>query len=189
MMKIASPFSFPRPEGDEALCRLYRERGISYPRFFKMDTLSKVGFLSAEVVLGEAGLRNEEPKPDMGIVLVNSTSSTSDDVAFQKGLGAENFFPSPALFVYTLPNIVCGEIAIRNRILGETSFYIDEKPCPERLMRYVKWAFSDEALSKLLLGWVEVFEGDVSVTMALILRESDRGEELNMENLEKIFKQ
>ena len=35
---------------------------------------------------------------------------------------ADSYYPSPALFVYTLPNIVTGEIAIRNKYYGETSF-------------------------------------------------------------------
>src|SRR3712207_7060242 len=34
------------------------------------------------------------------------------------------FFPSPSVFVYTLPNIVTGEIAIRNHYHGETHFFV-----------------------------------------------------------------
>lgn len=188
MMKIVSFFSFPIPSGDAVLSEMYREKGISYPKFFKMDILSKSGFLAAEEVLGAAGLRNEEPKPDMGIVLVNSTSSSADDVAFQRGLKDEEYFPSPALFVYTLSNIVCGEIAIRNRILGETSFYIDSAPCPERMIRYVKWTFADEMINKVLLGWVEVFEGGRNVTMMLVEKDSAEGEDFTVEYMEKIMK-
>lgn len=184
MMKIISHFSFPRAICEDGLCDMYREMGLAYPKFFKMDTLAKAGFLAAEKVLGAAGLRNEDPKPDMSVVLVNSTSSTVDDVAFQKGLD----YPSPALFVYTLSNIVCGEIAIRNKILGETSFHIDEKPCAARLMRYVKWAFADKTIDRVLVGWVEAFEGERPLSMMLVERSAEGGLDFTEENIEQIIK-
>lgn len=188
MMKIVSSFSFPRGLCDGHLADMYREKGIDYPKFFKMDTLSKAGFLAAEEVLGAAGMRNDSPKPDMSLVLVNRTSSTGNDAAFQKGLSLENYFPSPALFVYTLSNIVCGEIAIRNKILGETSFYIDEKPCPKRMMRYVEWAFADPRINRVLLGWVEAFEGDRPVSMMLVERDAEGGLDFTTDNIEKLIK-
>ena len=188
MMKIVSHFSFPRALCDGHLTDMYREKGIDYPKFFKMDPLAKAGFLAAEETLGAAGLRSGEPKPDMSLVLVNRTSSTVDDVAFQKGLSPDNYFPSPALFVYTLSNIVCGEIAIRNKILGETSFYIDPEPSPKRLMRYVRWAFADPAINRVLFGWVEPLCGDAPVTMMLVERDSSEGEDFTLENIEKLIK-
>lgn len=185
MMKIVSHFSFPRVFCDGRLAEMYREKGISYPKFFKMDTLSKAGFLAAEEVLGAAGLRNEEPKTDMSVILVNSTSSTANDAAFQKDITLDNYFPSPALFVYTLSNIVCGEIAIRNKILGETNFFIDSEPSPERIIRYVKWAFADKAINRVLFGWVETMTPERPVSMMLVERESAEGVDFTPENIIK----
>lgn len=185
MMKIVSYFSFPRALCDGQLAEMYREKGISYPKFFKMDNLSKAGFLAAEEVLSAAGLRNEEPKPDMSVILVNSTSSTANDAAFQKDISLDNYFPSPALFVYTLSNIVCGEIAIRNKILGETNFFIDSEPSAERLFRYVQWAFADKAINRVLLGWVETLTGERPVSMMLIKREASEGIDFTPENIIK----
>lgn len=188
MYRIISYCSFPRTLCDGALSDIYREKGLQYPKFFKMDTLSKCGFLAAEEVLSKAGLRNEDPKKDMSIVLVNGTSSTCDDVEFQKGLAKEAFFPSPSLFVYTLSNIVCGEIAIRNKILGETSFYIDSRPDAARLRRYAMWAFSDEKINKVLLGWVECFTGGDAVSMMLVERSAVAGgTPFEIEEIEKII--
>jgi 3-oxoacyl-(acyl-carrier-protein) synthase len=187
MHKIISYCSFPRRVCDALLVDIYREKGISYPKFFKMDNLSRTGFLAAEEALSKAGLRNEDPKTDMSVVLVNSTSSTCDDVAFQTGLASDNYFPSPSLFVYTLSNIVCGEIAIRNKILGETSFYIDEKPSAEALASYVEWAFADKKINRVLCGWIESYKGDSPVAMMLVERDSGEGIDFTVENIEKII--
>ena len=101
---------------------LYEHIGIDYRKFYKMDALSKLGFLASEILL--AGSDRNQPKPDMGIILFNKSSSLVADMNYQKTIqDKENFYPSPAEFVYTLPNIVAGEIAIRNKIYGETVFY------------------------------------------------------------------
>lgn len=159
----------------EILVGTYRSMGINYPKFFKMDRLSKVGFLAAEKVLSAAGMRNDDPKPDMAVVLANGTSSTVDDVEFQKGLDPENFFPSPSLFVYTLSNIVCGEIAIRNKILGETSFYVMPSPSAEFMLESVRWAFGDGGVKHVLCGWVECLVPGSKCVMMLVSSEASDG--------------
>ena len=176
------------PSDPESLVGLYRSMGIAYPKFFKMDRLSRAGFLCAEKTLSAAGLVPEDPKPDMSIVLVNSTSCTANDVEFQKGLAPEAYFPSPSLFVYTLSNIVCGEIAIRNKILGETSFFVRESLSPEFLLESVEWAFADPRIHRVLCGWVECFEGDSDCVMMLVEREGTEGEDLTTESIETIIK-
>lgn len=176
------------PADAEALVGLYRSMGVNYPKFFKMDRLSRAGFLAAEQTLAKVGLRNEDPKPEMSIALVNSSSCTANDVEFQKGLAPDGFFPSPALFVYTLSNIVCGEIAIRNKILGETSFFVREHFSPEFLIETVEWAFSDKRIDKVLCGWVECFDVDAECFMMLVERDATEGIELNIDTIKTIIK-
>lgn len=68
----------------------------------------------------------------------------------------ENFFPSPAEFVYTLPNIVTGEIAIRNKIFGETMFYVLPAFRPETIGDIVNDALTATGMRYVLAGWTEV---------------------------------
>jgi len=186
MSRIVSYHSITAEDGN--LIALYRSLGINYPKFFKMDRMSKAGFLAAEAVLGQAGLRNEEPKDDVSIVLVNSTASTVDDIEFQKTIGDQEYFPSPSLFVYTLPNVVCGEIAIRNRILGETSFYVQERFDAAFLVRAVRWAFADRSIGKVLCGWTECLAGDRVCRMMLVERDGSGGTGFTEETINEIFK-
>ena len=57
------------------------------------------------------------------MVFANNHSCSETDVKFEHSY-LEDKTPSPALFVYTLPNIVTGEISIRNKWYGESSVYI-----------------------------------------------------------------
>ncbi len=108
--------------GEKMLVELYRRYAGDYPKFFKMDTLSRLGFIAAEMLIGAA---NTLPS---AIILANQSASIKNDRDYLATISEGNYYPSPALFVYTLPNIVTGEIAIRHHIQGETSFYILESP-------------------------------------------------------------
>jgi hypothetical protein len=69
-----------------------------------------------------------------------------------------NYFPSPSVFVYTLPNIVIGEICIRHGIKGENAFFISEKFEPERLTEYVGELIHSSRSKAVLCGWVDILE-------------------------------
>ena len=57
----------------------YKHLNVDYPKFFKMDSLSKLGFLSVEVLLQEENLLNKYPSEKIGIVLSNASSSLETD--------------------------------------------------------------------------------------------------------------
>ena len=110
------------------LVELYREYVKDYPKFFKMDTLSRLGFMAAELLLQAEGAERFVPREDRAVILANRSASIKNDKDYLETISEGNYYPSPALFVYTLPNIVTGEIAIRNKYLGETAFYVLDNP-------------------------------------------------------------
>ena len=130
--------------GEKMLVELYRRYAGDYPKFFKMDTLCRLGFIAAEMLLNG--------KMVNAVILANRSASIKNDTDYLATISDGNYYPSPALFVYTLPNIVTGEIAIRHHIQGETSFYILDKP--EELEPIIRSTFSSP-LTTLLAGWVE----------------------------------
>ncbi|MDR2041631.1 MAG: 3-oxoacyl-ACP synthase, partial [Tannerella sp.] len=136
------------------LTEVYYWLGVDYRRFFKMDLLSKLGWLTSEWLM--AGFDPEEPKEDMGIVFFNSSSSLDTDRRFQETIRSrEACFPSPAGFVYTLPNIVAGEVAIRHRIYGETAFYVLPRPEVRPMKAILCDTLASAKLNRLLTGWLE----------------------------------
>ena len=119
--------------GSALLVDIYRRCVGDYPKFFKMDPLSRLGFVASELLLGE-----------------------EDDLLYQETIqDPGNYYPSPAVFVYTLPNIVTGEIAIRNKYYGETAFYVFEDNDEEAFMAIVEQLFQDGTTTSAICGRVE----------------------------------
>lgn len=133
----------------------YKFLNISYPKFHKMDTLCKLGFLGTEYALMNTGfLDNDRSK--MAIVLSNAASSLETDRQHQHSIADKNnYFPSPAVFVYTLPNIVIGEIAIRHKITGENAFFVSGKFDASLIVNYLNALFLNST-ETAIGGWVQV---------------------------------
>lgn len=143
-------------QGGAMLTELYRTYVGDYPKFFKMDTLSKLGFVASELLLQAEGEPRFEPREDRAVVFFNRSSSLQADTAYQATIQEpENFFPSPAAFVYTLPNIVTGEIAIRNKYYGETSFIVLPEYDAEIMAQQLQLAFLDTTTQSILGGWLD----------------------------------
>jgi len=142
--------------GDKLLTALYKEHLGDYPKFYKMDSLSKLGFIASEILLQTENAKDIENTPSRGITFFNSHASYGTDMAYVDTIrDKDNFFPSPSLFVYTLPNIVTGELAIRHHLLGETAFYILPNKDWNRITDIIECMFLDEHTKSVLGGWVE----------------------------------
>ena len=156
---------------------VYERLGADYRKFYKMDALSKLGFLASELLM--EGFDKEAPKEDVSIILLNRSSSLETDCRYQKTIQDKNdFFPSPAEFVYTLPNIVTGELAIRNKIYGETAFYVVSDFQADIVSDTINNTINFAGMKQVLAGWVEVdaTSGDFSCLMLLCEAESLSGE-------------
>lgn len=140
--------------GADLLVEVYRKKVGDYPKFFKMDPLARLGFVATELLLGEETQRRTDCE-DRAVILFNRSASLADDAEYQKTIGKDEFFPSPAVFVYTLPNIVTGEIAIRNKYYGETSFYVLEEKDDKIMKEIVDQAFQDPVTESIITGWLE----------------------------------
>ncbi|MBB1546825.1 MAG: 3-oxoacyl-ACP synthase, partial [Capnocytophaga sp.] len=87
---------------------------VEYPKFFKMDNLSKLAFLAAEAVLSPL---SAEAKSRTALLFANRAASLDTDLKHQATIAnPQEYYPSPAVFVYTLPNICLGEISIRHQL-------------------------------------------------------------------------
>ena len=141
--------------GKALLTELYRTHMGNYPKFFKMDGLSKLGFLASELL--KKCEQDEQPTENeqRAVILFNHSSSIDTDRHYLASIQPENYFPSPSLFVYTLPNIVTGEIAIRHQLHGETSFYSLTSRNDQLITQIQQAALSDETTNSMLTGWID----------------------------------
>lgn len=150
--------------------KAYQQFDINYPKFFKMDSLSKLAIIGAELLLkNEMDVKKEN---NTALLFANKSSSLDTDVKYQNSISdIENYFPSPAVFVYTLPNICLGEISIKYHLKSENSFFIFETFNPTFMMNYANVLLDSKKAEKVLCGWVEYFEEEYKAFLYLVTKE------------------
>lgn len=150
---------------------IYRELIGDYPKFFKMDPLCKLGFIAADLLLKELPI---DIKENMSVIIFNRAGSLHADRRYLATIAdEENFYPSPALFVYTLANIVTGEIAIRHKIYGETVSYILDCRDDELIDEIVEESLIMSDSEYAIVGWVE-YESATDYVANLKIIESEK---------------
>lgn len=156
-----------KSHGKEMLTEVYKTKIGDYPKFYKMDMLSRLAFIASELLIG-CDEENDDHSNDRAVVLFNHSSSIIADRQYVKSIEIDDFFPSPAAFVYTLPNITTGEIALRNGYHGETSFYILVERNEKLMQRVIKSTFIDRDIKSVIGGWIDYpsedkFECDIRI--------------------------
>ena len=164
------------PSGTD-LIALYRAEVGDYPKFFKMDTACKLGFLLGEKLSEEPRFI---PREDRAVLMMSTCGCLCNDRHYEETVRE---FPSPSLFVYTLPNIITGEIAIRNKYEGETSAYVVERFDPSVVAALVEQAFQDKVTSSVLCGWVDVRSDDDFTALAWLVERDGTGQAFNKETI------
>ncbi len=129
-----------------------------------MDNLSKLGWLTSELLLKHFDKTLYKPE-EVGLILSNANASLDSD---RRYLNSVADIPSPALFVYTLPNIMTGEICIRNGFKGEDAFFISEQFDADFIAGYVQNLLDHDTLKACICGWVDVLGNDYKSALFLI---------------------
>ncbi len=163
---------------------IYDYLEVSYTRFHKMDALNKLGWAAAEFLLQEieSGFVDKE---SAGIVLANKSSSLDTDERF---LESTKSVASPALFVYTLPNIVLGEICIRHGLKGENTFFVTPNFDITFMHDYTEQLFESEAVNACIIGWAEQYHEQYEAAFYLVQKSSmGLQEPFTIKALEKLY--
>lgn len=166
------------------LITAYKHFELDYPKFYKMDGLSKLGWLATEILLREGYTRAYNPE-EIGIVLTNKSSSLDTDIKY---LESTKTIASPALFVYTLPNIVMGEISIRHHLKGESVLFVADQFESEFILQHVQDLFTEGAVESCICGWLEFFGNDIEADLYLVeKRKNGMSLPFTRENINKLY--
>jgi hypothetical protein len=163
---------------------VYRALGGQYPKFFKMDSLSKWGWLGAEALLmeGDQPLYEGIDLSQIAVVIHTTDGCLEVDKRYAETL--QNI-PSPALFVYTLPNIMLGEICIRHGFTGEQLCRVVENFDAAWLLPEVRTLLLGGRASHCLFGKVDATDGYHDV--CLFWADSETIQELTAEQLQVVY--
>ena len=161
--------------GVALLTELYKNEVGDYPKFFKMDPLARLAFIATELLLKAEGCERFVDCDNRAVVLFNRTSSIAADRDYVASIdGDEGFYPSPSVFVYTLPNLSVGEIAMRNLYHGETSFYILPERDEKMINKVQEASMLDSATKSMITGWIDYLDDDHFVAELHILKRDEQ---------------
>ena len=140
-------------QGAGLLSEIYRKYVGDYPKYHKMDALSRLAFLATELLLSRGDVPQGSKR---ATILFNRTSSVVADRCHLGSIAKPGeFYPSPSVFLGTLPNIATGEIAIRHGYTGETSLYITDFRDEALMKKVVSSSFSQGGFRSLICGFVD----------------------------------
>lgn len=157
--------------GKALLTDLYKRAVGNYPRFYKMDLLSRLGFLTAELLLKADEDNDKTEISECAAVLFGHHGSVVADRNYLRTIATpEDFYPSPERFIYTLPNIVIGEIAIRHQLHAETTFIYLPRYNESELQHLIQ-VYAERLPSKYLLtGWMDAEDDENYFAKMQLLR-------------------
>ncbi len=155
---------------DNWLKSIYHSLDLEYPKFHKMDNLSKMAFLASEIMKNE--IQAIQTSDDcMELLFANSASSQQTDLKYIESYSNDGN-PSPSLFVYTLPNIVTGELAIRNKWFGDNAFFICENFDENFFQEQVLFAF-ERGNKVCLCAWVDTPKDGIEECFLFLVSEDE----------------
>lgn len=152
---------------DNIITYLYKSYMNDYPKFYKMDKLARLGFVAAQMLIIKEMKTDEQHENERAVMLFNHSSSICADLCFLESIKDKvHFFPSPSAFIYTLPNVVAGEIAIKNHYHGETGFFVLDSKNMQLIYDVVLSSMSNADMESVIFGWVNYedennFEADL----------------------------
>lgn len=163
---------FEQPgNAEKFLEAVFMHYAIGYPKFHKMDQLCKLGFLTAELLLNETEHSKKYSDTETGLVLSNAHTSLDVDLKYVKTISKG---ASPALFVYTLPNIVIGEISIRHHFKGENAFFVFKQFDGNFMEQIVNSLFDQKLVKSCICGWVDILKEDYRAILFLVENDNQK---------------
>lgn len=166
----------------DLLKQYYKELEMNYPKFYKMDSLCKLGMIAMELLVKSKPELLDKNNEAVAMVFQSENGCLQTDSEHQADVDQGK--SSPAVFVYTLSNIVCGEISIRYKWFGESVFFISDATDTKSLLTYAKSLILTDKAECCILGRLEAFEGSYSADLVLV---ENKDEGIHLEDLQKLL--
>jgi hypothetical protein len=152
------------PSSADFLKIIYKNLELSYPKFYKMDLLSKAALLVSEYLF-----QDQKIDRNSSVIFSNNSASLNTDLDYQRSIQSLNHFvPSPAVFVYTLPNIAIGEICIKHGIQGENIFLVQKEFNAKPLIEAIETQYQLQKANQFLVAWLEINDQEIDVFVCQI---------------------
>ena len=160
------------PQSDEPFADFIRKEfkslEISDMKFYKMSDMCKSVYVAVEHLLNGKYRFHEATPLRRAIVLANRASSLEADIQHQTIVNKHNpEGTSPAVFVYTLPNVASGEMCIRHKIQGENVFFIEDQDSG-LAEDYASYLIESGQADSVICGWCDKLGENWEVKLKLL---------------------
>ncbi len=168
---VAVVGQYSLPQSDEPFGGVirseYKQLGVPNMKFFKMSDLCKALYIATENLLRDFDLTVYEPTR-RAIILANSVSSLEADAQHQQIV--DRHLPegaSPAVFVYTLPNVAAGEVCIKHKFQGDNTFFVEDADSGLS-EAYARRLIADDKADIAICGWCDKLGEKWNVNLKLL---------------------
>lgn len=150
---------------DAFIREAYKSRGADNMKFYKMDSASKLAYMAAEWLLDGIGFGEEE----CAVLMSGRYGSLDTDMNHQSIIDRDGEeYAAPSVFVYTLPNVVAAEIAIRHHIKGENIWFCSSDDSMSDLRHQAVLASGRAGLKYCVIGHSDFINGEYFAIFELL---------------------
>lgn len=140
--------------GSALVTEIFKKYLADGSRFFKMDLYSRLAYVGTTLLAKDA-LEDAGSEDRALVIFTQNGSVLADRKHLSTFSNPDEFFPSPAVFINTLPNVVLGEIAVKNSIKGETTLVLLPDRDETAMQRIIEATVAATRPSVLICGWVD----------------------------------
>ena len=140
--------------GSALVTEIFKKYLADGSRFFKMDLYSRLAYVGTTLLAKDA-LEGVNPEDVALFIFTLNGSVLADRKHLSTFSNPDEFYPSPAVFINTLPNVVLGEIAVRNNIKGGTTLVMLPDRDETTIDRILEASLSATRPSVMICGWVD----------------------------------
>jgi 3-oxoacyl-[acyl-carrier-protein] synthase-1 len=141
-------------QGSALVTEIYKKYLADGSRFFKMDLYSRLAYVGTGL-LAKDSLEGCDPEDRALFIFTQNGSLLADRKHLSTFADPKEFFPSPAVFINTLPNVVLGEIAVRNNVKGETTLVLLPERDETAMQMVIDATLAATRPSVIMYGWVD----------------------------------
>ncbi|MBS1781530.1 MAG: hypothetical protein JSS78_00520 [Bacteroidetes bacterium] len=164
---------------------LFRSQAFNYAKFFKMDQLCKWAWLGTELLLNriESSIKQSYNKSQIAVVFVTAEGCMEVDKRYRQSM---HTIPSPALFVYTLNNIMLGEVCIRHGFKGEQACLSSKDFDADELFFWAADLLTHRGMDACLLGWINMSNHQPDLCLFWVTQ-SGKGQPFSIQSLQQLY--
>lgn len=147
----------------------FKAGGGQNMKFYKMDDFCKLAYVVADRLLEGIDFGEEE----CGMVLSGRYGCLDTDMKHQQIIDSEgDAGASPAVFVYTLPNVAAGEVSIRHHIKGENTWFWSDDRQMSDICQYAGMMMAAQDLKYCMVGYFDCIAGKYEAVFKLLERQN-----------------